>query len=128
MSALKANFEGNWADNHNKVSLNVPLIVFEEDDTHIVYCPPLEVYGYGTSESEAFKSFEVCLAEFFKYTINKKTFVSELTRLGWAVKKNKHKPMTPPPMTKLLADNDNFSRIFNNFSFRKEDHQISMPV
>jgi len=69
------------------VNVSVPLLSFKEDDTFIVYSPALDVSGYGDTEEEARKSFELTLEEFINYTINKKTFQSELTRLGWKIKK-----------------------------------------
>jgi len=70
------------------VNVSVPLLSFkEDDDTFIVYSPALDVSGYGDTEEEARKSFELTLEEFINYTINKKTFQSELTRLGWKIKK-----------------------------------------
>ena len=69
------------------VNVSVPLLSFKEDDTFIVYSPALDVSGYGDTEEEARKSFEITLEEFINYTLNKKTFQSELTRLGWKIKK-----------------------------------------
>jgi len=69
------------------VNVSVPLLSFKEDDTFIVYSPALDVSGYGDTEEEARKSFELTLEEFINYTLNKKTFQSELTRLGWKIKK-----------------------------------------
>lgn len=128
MSAKQVNLEGKWEDKKSRISVNIPLIIFSEDNSHIVYCPPLDISGYGLTENEAYDSFNICIDEFFKYTTNKKTFFSELQRLGWTVRKSKFKAMIPPPMSKVLAENDNFSRIFNSFSFRKEDREICMPA
>ena len=73
-------------------------------------------------------SFEISLSEFFRYLINKKTFDKELKRLGWKIKKDHNKIMTPPLMSELLSGNENFSRIFNNFPFRKIDESIALPA
>ncbi len=128
MSAKHAHIEGRWEDHKNRISLRVPLIVFEEDKCQIVYCPPLDIYGYGTDEKEAFKSFNICLGEFLQYSTNKGTLFNELGRLGWKVLKSKKKAIIPPSMSKLLSENENFSRIFDNFSFRKLEQEISIPA
>jgi len=103
------------------------LITFKENNTTIVYCPPLEVYGYGVDENEANESFKISLTEFFKYCTNKNTLRLELKRLGWQLKKSKTKPMIPPTITELLSSNENLSRIYNNFDFRKTATNVSIP-
>ena len=121
-------FSGTWKDEKHKVKVTIPLIIFEDTGSQIVYCPALDISGYGHSEPEAFDSFQTSLGEFFRYTLNKNTLLSELMRMGWNIKNSKTKAMTPPPMSKLLIENENFSNIFNNFSFRKIDETIAIPA
>jgi hypothetical protein len=121
-------FSGTWNNAKQEVQVDLALILFEEDGSQIAYCPALDVSGYGNNEIEAKKSFEISLSEFFRYLTNKKTFDKELQRLGWKIKKDHNKFMTPPSMTELLIGNENFSRIFNNFPFRKIDERIALPA
>ena len=79
-------------------SVDLPIIQFEEDGSSIIYCPAIDVFGYGINPAEAEKSFSTSLLEFLKYTINKSTLISELKRLGWSISKSKKKQMVPPPM------------------------------
>jgi len=120
-------FTGAWKSENSGVKVSVPLILFNEDDNQIVYCPALEVTGYGKTEEEAKESFETSLSMFFEYTMHKKTIDSELTKLGWKFH-GKHKPAYPPSMQHLLENNDNFNRIFNGHNFRKVDQQIEIPM
>jgi len=108
--------------------VNLPLIRFEEDGCKIAYCPALDISGYGNNDDEALESFKISLSEFFKYTTNKKTFEKVMQSMGWTISHNKHQSMTPPPMTKLLEENDTFSRIFNEHSYYKEDFTVDLPV
>ena len=119
---------GKWKNDEHTVNVNLSLIIFEEEGSSIVYCPALDVSGYGPNEDEAIESFEVSLGEFFQYTLHKKTFISELKRMGWTIKKSKTKPMTPPTMSKMLEENANFSHIFNNYPFKKINEQIAIPA
>ena len=119
---------GKWKNDQHTVNVNLSLIIFEEEGSSIVYCPALDVSGYGPNEDEAIESFEVSLGEFFQYTLHKKTFISELKRMGWTIKKSKTKPMTPPTMSKMLEENANFSHIFNNYPFKKINEQIAIPA
>lgn len=118
---------GRWVSGHNKIECNLPLITFKEDDNFITYCPALDLSGYGTSEEEANQSFEQTLSEYFRYTVNKKTLADDLRKLGWTIRKGLHKPFTPPTMANLLDNNEDFSRIFNTFDFRKRSTTINMP-
>ena len=120
-------FSGNWNDGQTNIIVNLPMISFEEDGSQILYCPALDISGYGNSEKEAFESFQIALSEFLLYTTHKNTLEKELISLGWSVKK-KHRKMIPPSMQKLLVNNDNFGRIFNNFPFRKFDQPVTLPA
>lgn len=120
-------YKGNWQSGKHAINMSLPIILFEEEDTKIMYCPALEVYGYGDNQKEAEESFEISLSEYFGYTLNKKTFFEEMKRLGWQVK-SKHKKITPPQMTDLLKNNENFNNIFNNYNFTKIDKNLSIPA
>lgn len=120
-------FEGTWQSPSHSVEVNVPLIIFEDGNSHIVYCPALDVSGYGADENEAKASFETSLSEFILYTTRKKTLNKVLTDMGWTIK-SKNKPMVPPPFSKLLGENDNFRNIFDNYPFKKVDEDIMIPA
>ena len=108
--------------------MNLPVILFEEDGAQIMYCPALDLSGYGKTETAAFDSFKIVVAEYFDYTLKKKTLLDDLSRLGWQLGKNLKKKLTPPAFSKLLQTNDNFKRIFDNHSFRKTDTLIQIPA
>lgn len=79
---------GSMQIGNKKVTVKLALLLFEDGGVNIAYCPAVNVYGYGNTSTEASKSFEVCLEEFFTYTLRKKTLVKELENLGWRIKKN----------------------------------------
>jgi hypothetical protein len=109
-----------------RIEVSLSLIVFKDGDDTIAYCPALDVYGYGTTEIEAKKSFEISLSEFFRYTLNKGTLNSQLEQLGWKIKRNSR--FTPPDFSILLNKNQDFKTIFNTKSFKKIDKGITIPV
>jgi uncharacterized protein YdiU (UPF0061 family) len=94
----------------------------------MVYCPPLDLVGYGNDEEGARTSFEIVLNEYLQYTVNKGSLASDLKKLGWNIKKRVDKKLTPPTMAHLLQNNEDFSNIFNNHNFKKEDKSINMPI
>lgn len=120
-------FGGVYKSGNKGIDVRLSVILFEEDGSQVVYCPALDISGYGKNENEARESFTISLGEFFTYTTHKQTFHSELTRLGWKIKNNNNF-MKPPEMSKLLSENENFTRIFNNHSYRKIDQEITIPV
>lgn len=105
---------------------NVPVFILNEDDVTIYYSPVFDITGYGYNDEEAKKSLIVSLNEFFRYTINKDTFDSELVKLGWKLKKKKN--YTPPNMSKLIKERDYLSEIIDKHEFRKSTIPIEMPV
>ncbi len=109
------------------VNVNLVLIIFKQDNNMVVYCPALDLSGYGTNESEAEKSFKTVLSEYFRYTLNKDTLKADLQKLGWK-SGNKRKLMTPPSMEKLLKENDNFKTVFNQYDFRKTVTPVDLPA
>lgn len=121
------NLKGKWRSGNKELNVKLPLIAFNDSGSEIVYCPALDVSGYGDNETEAMDSFLVSLGEFFLYTTNKGTLLEVLHDMGWHIR-SKHKTMYPPEMSRLLSDNDNFSRIFNSHPFRKFDREIAIPA
>ena len=124
----QAQITGNWKSGKDFINMKLAVIMFEEDGSQIMYCPALDISGYGKNAKDAHQSFEISLSEFFQYTLNKNTFKEVLSGMGWTVKKSKHKPMYPPDMSELLQKNDNFNRIFNNYDFKKMTQNISLPA
>ncbi|MBN1187729.1 MAG: hypothetical protein JXB49_35980 [Bacteroidales bacterium] len=122
-------FEGNFANSNARVEVGLSIIAFTEDNNYIVYSPALDISGYGNNEAEAKRSFEITLEEFFKYTINKGTFESELKRLGWKLsgKKNNRK-YKQPFLDQLFRDNHYLSEIIRDKEFKKYDQKIKFPA
>ena len=80
--------------------VRVDIIQFIEDSICYVYCPALDLTGYGLNEAEAKQSFEITLLEYIKYTTNKKTFKKDLQSLGWkSIGKGKY---AAPTLTDLI--------------------------
>jgi hypothetical protein len=118
---------GQWVSSKNRIKCNLPLIIFEDDNNVITYCPALDLSGYGSTEEEAKKSFEVTLSEYFRYTVNKKTLAEDLRKNGWIIRKNLKKEPVPPTLALLLERNEDFSRIFNTYEFQKINTTINIP-
>jgi hypothetical protein len=78
-TSVKAKFNSR----RGSVEANLPVLFFEDNGVSIVHCPALDLSGYGKTEDEARRSFEVVLEEFFDYTLEKSTLAKVLNKLGW---------------------------------------------
>ena len=124
----KGTVSGTWSSGRNVVDCKLPIIIFEEDNCQIFYCPALDLSGYGKTEAEASTSFNENLSEYFRYTENKGTLAEDLRKLGWTIKKSLKKRATPPSLGRLLEANEDFLRIFNNHDFKKTEKEIRLPA
>ena len=114
--------------NHPNVSgkLQLSLVAFADDDKiYYVYCPALDLTGYGHTESEAKNSFEQTLKLYLNYTVNKETFVADLQAHGWNLK-NKNKFISPP-FSEMLKHNKDFENIVDKRNFTKFTHELEIP-
>ena len=128
MKNTNAHFHGQWKSGDHSVQVDLPLIIFFEDNYHIVFCPALDISAAGKTEAAAMDAFQESLGEFLLYTVRKKTLVSDLEAHGWTVKKSLQKPAIPPNMSYLLDNNDEFKRVFDNYEYRKVNHTVQMPA
>ncbi|MCX6303300.1 MAG: hypothetical protein NTW82_14075 [Bacteroidia bacterium] len=119
---------GEWISGKNKIECILPLIIFEDDNNIIAFCPALDISGYGSTEAAADESFKETLSEYFRYTVNKKTLAEDLRKLGWTIRKNLKKEPIPPTMENLLQNNEDFNRIFNTYDFQKRNTTIKIPA
>lgn len=120
--------ESRFSNEKGNVKVKVSVLSFKEDDAYIIFCPALDLSGSGNTEAEAKESFAIAVAEYLNYTTHKGTLWADLKKLGWTIKKNKKKPATPPSMSELLENNDEFSRIFDNYPYKKFDTGLSLPA
>jgi len=105
--------------NVTNIKATVSIIKFEEGDIFYLYVPSLDITSYGNNENEADYSLKVSIAEFFKYTLNKKTLESVLRKLGWIIKKeHKYKAHT---FDSLIKSNSYLSDIVIDRQFQKID-------
>ena len=70
----------------NEIDVSVSVFLFKEGDTHIAYCPSLDISGYDTTEERAKDDFEYMLREWLKEQISNGTLQGDLTRHGWQMR------------------------------------------
>lgn len=125
----KLQFDGNYKGASSEIRVRLSLLQFEEDGVAIIYSPALDLSGYGKTEKEAQKSFEITLDEFFRYTENKGTFESELKKMGWKFSgKKKSRKYQQPHLDDLLRDNKYLSDIVREKEFHRINREVSFPA
>ena len=117
----------NYSDKQG-VQVQLSLYVFEEGEHTIVYCPALDISGYGSNEDAAQDDFKAVMTEYFRYIIQKKTVREDLTRMGWTVKKSLHKKMTPPTDEEVMKMNESFSELMKTNPIKRLSEPIQIPA
>jgi hypothetical protein len=120
--------ESRFSNLKGSYTVKLPVLSFKDDNAHIIYCPSLDLSGSGNTESQAKESFAITVSEYLDYTTKKGTLFNDLKKLGWMIHKNKKKLASPPPMSELLENNAEFSRIFDNYPYKKFDTGVSLPA
>jgi hypothetical protein len=117
--------QGKFKNLGNSVNFNLPIITFTEDNIFFYYSPALDLTGYGSTDDEARESFKEVLQQFLDYSTNKKTFLSELKKLGWKISKHISKP---PSLVEMINSNDYLAQIFEEKQYKKFHQPIDIPV
>jgi len=121
-------FTGNWKSPTVNIEVETSIFSFKEDNSHIIYSPHFDISGYGKNQAEAFESFKTSLWEFLAYTINKKTFFSELKKLGWKVKKSKKKPLESPTLAEMVKKHKYLAEIMIGRKFYHYPQTLNIPT
>ena len=107
----KLNYKAKHTSEGSTISTELTLISFEEGDVSFVYCPALDLTGYGNDEDEAKKSFSQTLKMYFDDTTNKNTLFQDLEKHGWIIEKQKK--LKSPDFDFLFRRNKQFKSIVN---------------
>ncbi|WP_300744497.1 hypothetical protein [uncultured Rikenella sp.] len=119
-------FAGTMNVQGRKIKVKLSVIKFEDGGCTVLYCPAVEVYGYGKTDAEARSSLSVCMEEFFTYTLQNNTLAEELDRLGW--KQNEEREIVPPSFSSLLRKSKILNGILNTRNFSKTDRNFDIPA
>ena len=121
----KLNYKAKHSIDGSTIATELTLISFEEDSVSFVYCPALDLTGYGNTEDEAKKSFSQTLKMYFDDTTNKNTLFADLERHGWIIEKQKK--LKSPDFDFLFRRNKQFKSIVNKRDFSKYNEKIQFP-
>lgn len=108
------------------IIVSLDIISYREDGCRIVYCPALELSGYGRTKAAAEESFKITLHEFFEYCIEHGTLPMAMQELGWTVEKTG--AVVPPTMNDMYSSRAELRELISERSFTKHRSNISLPV
>ena len=123
----KKTFSGEYDVDGLRVGLHVPVYLWKEENLVYAMSPALDITGYGYTEEEAQKSFEVMMEEFVSYTHRKKTIYKVLEGLGWTTNKKK-KRVAAPLMEDLLRDNEELRDILKKPGVKQYDQELALAL
>ncbi len=106
----------------DSIQIKIEVLLFEEHETFVAYCPALELSSYGVDQKDAKKAFEGALDIFVKETTKRGTLEKLLLKLGWSLEQ-KPKLNYRPPVFNLK---DQQSLLLKNPSIYQES--MAMPV
>ncbi|MBX3164416.1 MAG: hypothetical protein KF900_08045 [Bacteroidetes bacterium] len=112
--------------NSEKMRIMLSLFIFKEDGTHIVYSPSLDLSGYGKTETEAKKSFEIVLKETILYALNNNTLNSLLISMGWFKNIGANIVYKSANITSKLSTNDYLQNVINQHSEVKLKNNVEL--
>lgn len=84
--------------------VNLQLQLMKEGKTAVVYCPALDICGYGSTPEDAKKDFDAALKIFLDETTAHQTLDKALEELGWK-KVMVHKKPQWIPQIEVLNSN-----------------------
>lgn len=102
------------------ISISLAVILYEEDDIHYAYCAALDILGYGNTEEEARRSFEIMLEETLKYAVAHGSLTALLESCGWDKRQ-------PPKTSDLINLRSELADIIDNKTYRTIREDITIP-
>lgn len=110
--------------NGGNVEANLSLYQFKDDGVYIMYCPALDLSGYGASRKESRASFEVVLSEYLDYCIKNNTLRADLEKHGWKLDGG----VEAPSVKKMLHGNKTLENIIYGADYVKTSRTVGIPV
>ena len=83
-------FKGHYTSSNSIIHTKLEMYLFQEDGSHIVYCPALDMSAYGDTDEEAKQAFAKSLSMYFDYC-QKKTHCSKTLKITVGLLKARNK-------------------------------------
>ena len=87
-------------EGNNIVEMPVSLLVFQQGDYYVAYCPSLELSSYGISVEDAKEGFDDAMNIYLEHCEKQGTLEADLVKHGWTIERKPTK-LEPPARIKL---------------------------
>ncbi len=108
------------------IIVSLDIISYIEDGCRIIYCPALELSGYGKTKAAAEESFMITLHEFLDFTLEHGTLTKAMEELGWKLEAGG--AVVPPSMKEMYSSRAELQDLISERSFTKRRSNISLPA
>jgi hypothetical protein len=85
----------------NFLELQLSVLVFQEGDYFLSYCPSLDLSSYGNSIHDAKEGFDDVMKNFIEDSVKNKTLHEDLIKHGWKINIHNAKKAEPPAQVEL---------------------------
>ncbi len=106
------------AKKHKVVNAEVTVMLYQQGDYIMAYCPALDLSSYAKTESEAVASFEEALGIFLDYCRENDTLEQNLVACGWKLRSGYLQPEEVTVPLELLK-----ARRLHSF-----DQKVALPI
>ena len=110
------------------ISAHLDLYSFLDKNIHILYCPALDMSGYGETEEDAQKSFEEVFTTSMAYMVNKNSLHDDLKKHGWNIRGKKSHDLKSPKFEDMYKTNKEFKDIIDNKPYQKIYKDVCIPA
>lgn len=85
----------------NVIELQLNVLVFQEGDYYVAYCPSLNLSSYGDSVEDAKTGFDEVMEAYLEECKDNGSLRDDLVKNGWTFNIQNHKKAEPPAMIEL---------------------------
>lgn len=123
----KLSFKADLKTKKGKMTANLQLFMFKENDMFIVYCPAIDLSAYGRSGKEAESEFSEVFRIHMSYCLSKGTLEDDLKAHGWSIECKQEKILAPK-IEELLPVNETLRDIIYNKDFVKKSKPVQIQI
>jgi len=111
-----------------KLQAHLDIYSFIDNGIYIMYCPALDMSGYGSTEDEARDSFEEVFSTSMQYMLNKNSLHEDLKKHGWNIRGKKSHDLKSPKFEDMYKSNKDFKEIIDNKPYQRTYKNVLIPA
>lgn len=97
----------------NVIELRLNVLLFQQGDFYVAYCPSLNLSSYGDTVSDAKVGFDEVMEAYIEDTKENGSLKDDLARNGWTFNRQNFKMAEPPAMIELNIPAGSLIQQFN---------------